>query len=59
MAEARKLVTAAEMDAMTPSGRAEVVDAAVVRDWDEVPERFRRDIVETAKRLVAERRADA
>jgi hypothetical protein len=59
MADARKPVTAAEMDAMTPSDRAEVVDAAVVRDWNEVPEHFRRDIVETAKRLVAERRADA
>lgn len=59
MAEARKPVTAAEMDAMTPSGRAELVDAAVVRDWDDVPDSFRRDIVETAKRLVAERRADA
>ncbi len=58
MADGRR-VTAAEMDAMSPSDRAEAVDASVVHSWDEVPAEFRHEIVYTAKRLSAERRADA
>ena len=46
------------MDAMSPFDRAEAVDASVVHSWDEVPAEFRREIVDTAKRLSAERRAD-
>jgi hypothetical protein len=47
------------MDAMSPSDRADAVDASVVRDWNEVAGDFRREVMETAKRLGAERRADA
>jgi hypothetical protein len=55
----RKIVTAAEMDRMTPQERADAIDASVVRDWNRVPPTLRREIVATAHRLDAERRADA
>ena len=54
----RKIVTAAEMDRMSPQERADAIDASVVRDWNRVPPTLRREIVATAHRLDAERRAD-
>lgn len=50
------IVTAAEMDKMTPQQRADVVDAATVRSWDEVPEPFKLRVLETARKLGVKRR---
>ncbi len=55
----RTVVTAAEMDRMSPQARADAIDASVVRDWNRVPPTLRREIVATAHRLDAERLADA
>lgn len=41
MAKQRRIVTAAEMDKMTPQERADVIDAGVIRSWDEVDDDFR------------------
>ncbi len=49
-------MTAAEMDKMTPQERADVIDAATVRSWDEVPEAFRSRVMETARKLGDQRR---
>ena len=57
MAERGKIISAAEMDKMTPQERADAVDAGTLRSWDEVPEPFRSEVLETAKRLSAELRA--
>ena len=51
-----RIVTAAEMDKMSPQERADVVDAATVRSWDEVPEPFKSRVLETARKLGAKRR---
>ena len=51
MAIPRKLITAAEMDTMTPQERADAVDSATIRSWDDVPEPFRSEVLATAKEL--------
>ena len=51
MAEARKLLTAAELDQMTPDQRAAVFRERLVTDLDEVPADFRQRVEETARRL--------
>jgi hypothetical protein len=51
MAESRKLLTAAELDQMTPDQRAAAVREHVVTDLDELPASFRRRVEETAGRL--------
>jgi len=53
----RELVTAADMDNMTPNERAEAVRASIVTDWAQVPAEFRAKITTTANRLIAEREA--
>ena len=58
MSELRRIVTAADMDRMTPLERAAAVDASIVRDWEQVPPAFRREVEETAKRLSASLRSD-
>ncbi|MCW2752356.1 MAG: hypothetical protein JWR83_3466 [Aeromicrobium sp.] len=58
VSESMHLVTAADMDGMTPAQRASIVDGSVVRDWSAVPADFRQQIEETASRLVAARRTD-
>jgi hypothetical protein len=35
------LITAADMEKMTPQQRADAVDRSIVTSWDEVPEPFR------------------
>ena len=40
MAAERRIVSAAEMDKMTPQERADAVDAGVIRSWDEVDDEF-------------------
>ena len=51
MATPRKIITAAEMDKMTPQQRADAVDSATIRSWDDVPEPFRSEVLATAKEL--------
>jgi hypothetical protein len=57
MADDLKITTAAEMDRMTPQERADAVDAALVRSWDDVPEPFRSEVLATARSLGEQRRA--
>lgn len=47
----RKVITAAEMARMTPQQRADAVDAATCHSWDDVPEPFRSQVLETAREL--------
>lgn len=46
-----RIVTAADMDTMTPQERADAVDASTIRSWDEVPEPFKSRVLETARKL--------
>ncbi len=59
MTEPDRIITATELEKMTPQERSEVIDAAVVTDWAEVPESFRAEIDATARRLGEQRRARA
>ena len=52
----RKVITATDMDAMTPQERA---DAGTVRNWDDVDPDFREEILATARQLGTQRRGDA
>lgn len=56
MATPRRLITAAEMDKMTPQGRADAVEAGRAKTWDDVPEPFRSEVLATAKELGEQRR---
>ncbi len=49
--EQRKLITAADMDRMTPQERADAVEASICHSWDDVPEPFRSHVLETAREL--------
>jgi hypothetical protein len=53
---AETIITAAGMDKMSPQERADAVDAATARSWDEVPEPFRSEVLATAKELGQQRR---
>ena len=55
----RKVITATDMDAMTPQERADAVDAGTVRNWDDVDPDFREEILATARQLGTQRRGDA
>lgn len=57
--ERGKIITVAEMDKMTPQERADVADASIVRSLDDVSERFRTEVQETARMLGEQRRARA
>jgi hypothetical protein len=59
MAEPDQIVTAADLEKMSPQERADVVGAAVVTDWSEVPETFREMVNATARRLGEQRRSRA
>jgi hypothetical protein len=59
MAERDRIVTAADLEKMTPQQRADVIDASVVTDWDDVPESFRATVDAAARRLGEQRRARA
>ena len=58
MAEHGKVITASEMDKMTPQERADAVDAAVRRSWDEVDPDFRDRALAEARKLNAQLRDD-
>jgi hypothetical protein len=53
------IITAAQMDKMTPQQRADAVDAATVRSWEDVPEPFRSEVLLTAENLGHQRRQRA
>lgn len=55
----RKIITAADMDRMSPQERADAVDASQVNDLSEVDPAFRDEVLETARQLGAQRRSDA
>lgn len=59
MADAPKVITAAEFDKMTPDERAACVAEGLVTNWEDVPADFRDRLVATAKRLAAERGINA
>ena len=57
MAEKQKVIaTAAQMALMSPQERADAVAEATVRSWNEVPESFKSEVLETARVLGAQRR---
>ena len=51
----RRLVTAEQLDAMSPNERAAVLADHIVMDLDELPEAFRDRVVATGQRLATER----
>jgi hypothetical protein len=57
MAKPLRIITAAEMDRMTPQERADAVDASIIRDLNEVSESFRAEVMATARMLGEQRRA--
>jgi hypothetical protein len=59
MADRHTLITAAEMDKMSPQERADAVDASTVRSWEEVPADFRAEVLATARTLSEQRRQSA
>lgn len=56
MADSPKVITAAQLDAMSPDERAQVVRDHIVTDLYELPEGFRRRVETTAARLAEELR---
>ena len=59
MADNDRIVTAADLERMTPQARADVIDASVVTDWHDVPESLRAKVDATARRLGEQRRTRA
>ena len=59
MADNDRIVTAADLERMTPQERADVIDASVVTDWNDVPESFRAKIDANARHLGEQRRTRA
>jgi hypothetical protein len=57
VSERRPLLTASELDAMSPDERAAAVADRVVTDLEELPDEFRQRVVGTGARLAAERRS--
>jgi hypothetical protein len=51
MPGSRKVITAAEMDKMTPQERADAVDLSIVLSWDEVDPGFRDRVLHRARQL--------
>ncbi len=58
MADSRKIVSAAEMDDMSPQDRAAAVESGVLHDWKEVEPGFRRVVEEKAQQIAATLRSD-
>ena len=54
-----RIVTAADLERMTPQERLTVVDVSRVQNWEEIPEPFRSEVEATARRLGEQRRARA
>jgi hypothetical protein len=51
MAEVQRVVTAAELDQMTPDQRAAVFNERIVTSLDDLPDEFRQKVIDTAHRL--------
>ncbi len=49
--EGRQIITAADLEKMSPQARADAVAASRVTSWDDVPEPFRSEVLAEAKRL--------
>jgi hypothetical protein len=56
MADAPRVITAEELDAMSPDQRAQVVREHIVTDLDHLPEAFRHEVETTAARLAEQLR---
>jgi hypothetical protein len=52
-------ITADEMARLSPQQRADAIEKATVRSWEEVPEAFKSEVFETAAVLGAQRRERA
>ncbi len=59
MEKPRKLISAADMDRMSPQERTDAVEAATARSWDEIDPAFRDEVNATARQLGSQRRGDA
>lgn len=59
MTAKRKILSAEQLDAMTPDQRAAAFDERIVDDLDELPEEFRNRIMETGRRLGEQLRSPA
>lgn len=51
MADVPRLITAADLDEMSPDERARVVREHIVTDLDQLPDEFRQRVEATAARL--------
>ena len=56
VADAPRLITAEELDAMSPDERARVVREHIVTNLDHLPDDFRRRVEATAGQLAEQRR---
>jgi hypothetical protein len=56
MADAPRVIAAAELDTMSPDERAQVVREHIVTDLEELPEGFRRRVETTAARFAEQLR---
>ena len=56
VADAPKVITAEELDAMSPDQRAQVVREHIVTDLDHLPDAFRQRVEKTAARLAEQLR---
>ena len=56
MADKRELLTAAQLDEMTPNERMDAFEQRVITNLDDLPEEFRDQVTNTAGRLGEERR---
>lgn len=50
----REVITADDLDRMTPDQRAAAVRASIVTDWDQVPAEFRARVEATAATLAGQ-----
>ena len=58
MTPPRKLLTASDLDRMTPDERSVAVESRIVRDLNELSLEFRERVVQTGRRLAKERNPD-
>ena len=59
MKASRRIITADEMDKMTPQERADAIDAGIIRSWDEVDPAFREQILTRAPEIASRLAPDA
>lgn len=50
-----RVLTAEELDAMTPDERAHAFNERIVTDLDELPSEFRDRVIQTGQRLASQR----